>query len=612
MRMTSRRCWPIAATILALALSSSPASAEQFVAVDVTYTHSPETTKDSHYFVTPSAATPPNWKAPVNYAGGSVYMHFEVYSKPSNEGTQWVICFIGAPSYACTDAGVHTATGVYERSVKLPDIWQYDQVDWSKKITQIPIILKDASGVKIAPENVGAARSALFMPTRLRAVVTIVSAGGTYVPPSSIDAGAIDGGGAGDSTTADGMAGDPLDDATGVSIPDRGPDPTNTDGTTRPLEPVQTVGTMSEAGVEPNEMTTTYESEGVGCSVGHRQPSALFGFVVFFIVALRRRARGHRESGLALLLTCLASHCGADDPAPPASSLGGTAGQAATTTGNGHAGDNVSGSAGGAGAHADVDAVEDAATAVTIPSEVGVGNDATISTLDSSSPAACADPAVVCDDFEAGDLARWTKVETGGTFAIDSMHAYGGKSAVKLTIPANQRGGFLEQKGAPLFPLVNNTVWGRMMVFYESMANGHFDTIRGAPAGGGTPWCNIGGQGKALLFNYYSGNHDCWGTPNPKPPITTNKWMCWEWKYDGSKNEMDLWIDGKPTHSVVGVGGGCVSGGNATWAAPTFGSVRLGEFNAQTDGAQTRMWMDDIAIGTSGRIGCPPAADSPH
>ena len=40
--------------------------------------------------------------------------------------------------------------------------------------------------------------------------------------------------------------------------------------------------------------------------------------------------------------------------------------------------------------------------------------------------------------------------------------------------------------------------------------------------------------------------------------------------------------------------------------------IRLGEFNAQTDGAQTRMWMDDIAIGTSGRIGCPPAADSPH
>ena len=171
-----RRCLP-AAALLSLASSSTPARADQFVAVDVTYTHSADTTKDSHYFVKPSAATPSNWQAPVNYAGGSVYMHLEVLTKPSNEPTVWVICFIGSPGYACTDTGVHTTTGVYERNVTLPSIWQYDQVDWSKAITQIPIILKDDKNVKVAPENVGQARSALFMPTKLRAVVTIVSAG---------------------------------------------------------------------------------------------------------------------------------------------------------------------------------------------------------------------------------------------------------------------------------------------------------------------------------------------------------------------------------------------------------------------------------------------------
>ena len=223
--MTLQRRLPVVATLLSVAFSSALASADQFVAVDVTYTHSADTTKDSHYFVKPSAATPSNWRAPVNYAGGSVYMHLEVLTKPSNEPTVWVICFIGSPGYACTDTGVHTTTGVYERNVALPSIWQYDQVDWSKAITQIPIILKDDKNVKIAPENVGQARSALFMPTKLRAVVTIVSAGGTYVPPSSSNDGGIDGGSVGNTTDGSNPNIEPPDDAADGNAPDREPDP---------------------------------------------------------------------------------------------------------------------------------------------------------------------------------------------------------------------------------------------------------------------------------------------------------------------------------------------------------------------------------------------------
>jgi hypothetical protein len=328
------------------------------------------------------------------------------------------------------------------------------------------------------------------------------------------------------------------------------------------------------------------------------------------------RLRSGSFPTLALSLL-LAAGCGSDDVDGEAGMSGSRAGSGASGAGGSSAG--ATGGHGGsmeASGHAGNATLPEDANAGTAGGSSEAGSPGTggaeAGSIGDGGSAACPDPALVCDDFEDGDLVGWNKLETGGTFAVEGTHAYSGKSSVRLTIPANQRGGFLERTGMPLFPLKSNTIWGRMMVFFEDMASGHFDTIRGAPVGGGTPWCNIGGQFKDLLFNYYSGDHDCWGTPNPKPPIATGKWMCWEWKLDGSKNEMDLWTDGTLTHTVVGKGDGCVSGGNATWAAPTFGTVRLGEFNAQTAGAQTRMWMDDIALGTSGRIGCPKAGDSPH
>jgi hypothetical protein len=224
----------------------------------------------------------------------------------------------------------------------------------------------------------------------------------------------------------------------------------------------------------------------------------------------------------------------------------------------------------------------------------------------------CKNGALVCDDFEDGDLVGWRKSETGGKLEVEGTHAYSGKSAVRLTIPANQRGGFLQQRGAPLFPLPKKVLWGRMMVYFEDMAGGHFDTIRGGTAGGGTPWYNIGGQGKAYFLNYYTGGHDCWSVPAGRPAIPRNKWMCWEWTFDGNTNGISYWVDGKLVREVKGPGDGCVSGGNAPWVAPTFGSIQLGEFNAQTTGAQTRMWMDDIALGTEMRIGCPAASSTAH
>jgi hypothetical protein len=223
----------------------------------------------------------------------------------------------------------------------------------------------------------------------------------------------------------------------------------------------------------------------------------------------------------------------------------------------------------------------------------------------------CSSPKLLCDDFESGKLDRLKVVETGGKFTLDSTHVYSGAASALLTIPANQRGGFLRAQGAPLFPLEHDTVWGRLMVYFEDLPDGHFDTVRAGPAGGGTPWYNIGGQYKAMLMNYYSGPLDCYGTINGKPPLPLKKWVCWEFQYDGEKNSMTLWVDGALSHSITGQGNGCV-GQSGTWTAPTFGSVELGQFNAQTAGNQTRIWLDDIALGTSARLGCPAPSPAAH
>ena len=132
----------------------------------------------------------------------------------------------------------------------------------------------------------------------------------------------------------------------------------------------------------------------------------------------------------------------------------------------------------------------------------------------------CPASAVICEDFEDGNLDGWTQLVTGGTLAIDSAHAANGTSALSINIPANQRGGFIERTGAPLFPLPGKAMWGRVMVYFDSVSDGHTDVVRGAPVGGGTPWYNVGEQHGEILLNYYDGAAaDCWARPSPGRPV---------------------------------------------------------------------------------------------
>lgn len=181
------------ALVVGLAL---PARADQVVVADVTYEHSGTTTTDSHLRLDALAATPSDLHAPIDYAAGTAYVRLEVFTKPTDVGTRFQVCFEASPTYACTDqAPTYTTTGVYTWATPFASFYQGDMVDWSRGLGRVALILKDTMNGKPSPENVGAEISARYMPTQLRVTVTLVSPGGVYEPPSAaIDGGVADAG----------------------------------------------------------------------------------------------------------------------------------------------------------------------------------------------------------------------------------------------------------------------------------------------------------------------------------------------------------------------------------------------------------------------------------
>jgi hypothetical protein len=190
---THRQLW-LGAGLLATTMLSSRAARAEFVVVDVSYTHSAQTTTDSHYRVQPPVGTPSNWKSPIDYSAGEAWVRLEVKTKPPGDTpTRFQVCFELAVNYACTDqAPTYTKPGVYTWGTPFSNFYLGGPVDWSKGIRDTALILKDTNNVKPAPENVGDAVSARYMPTDLHVTVTLVPKGETYVPPAPGDGGGAD------------------------------------------------------------------------------------------------------------------------------------------------------------------------------------------------------------------------------------------------------------------------------------------------------------------------------------------------------------------------------------------------------------------------------------
>ena len=183
-------------SLLGAVTPAIPAAASSFVFTDVTYEHSPATTKDSHYRVMSSMETPTNWVSPVNYLEGRVHMRLEVLTKPAGEApTRYQVCFEVSP-YECTQQSpTYRTLGVVEWETSFSDFYfsaGSRKADWTKGVPDAALILKDDMNNKPAPENPGwEEKYKLYQPTKLHFTLTVLSKGEVYVPPTlpPVDAG---------------------------------------------------------------------------------------------------------------------------------------------------------------------------------------------------------------------------------------------------------------------------------------------------------------------------------------------------------------------------------------------------------------------------------------
>jgi MYXO-CTERM domain-containing protein len=287
-----------AAALAAASLGASAANAEQFVIADATYTHSGQTTSDSHYPVMPTAETPTNWQSPVDYTKGSVHVRLEVKTKPSATPTRFQICFEMKTNYCCTDqAPAYTAPGVYEWDTGVEQLWRPGPVDFTTGVVRSQLILKDTNNGKPSPENVGQDTSALYMPTDLSVTVTVVSNGADYQPPG----GPMPSGGSGGAAGSGGMAagaggsagtgggGAPAQTAGSAGAPVVVPQPNGGTGGM----PNQSAG-GSDPLPQAGSASTMAPADEASCSTsaGSSGPSrsALLGAVAAFGLMLRRKS----------------------------------------------------------------------------------------------------------------------------------------------------------------------------------------------------------------------------------------------------------------------------------------------------------------------------------
>jgi MYXO-CTERM domain-containing protein len=313
---------------MAVLLSSGSAHAAQVVVADVNYTHSAQTTTDSHYRVPPATGTPTDWTSPVAYSTGSAHVRLEVRTKPNTTTeTTFQVCFEATQNYGCTDISrPYTVTGLYEWDTPFARFFTPGPVPWERGILRVAILLKDTRNVKPAPENVGAATSALYMPTDVHVTVTIVSAGSTFQPPAGtapVDAGGV---GANPRDAADAGPAQPTGSEDAASLPDaRSPSPVQDSGLAEsPAGPIGSGGVQGTssppaaaqdaASVVPTPPSTGQGSgsgggpgsgkvpsgqpsagsnvSGSGCSVASRDaPADMVGVALAFALALAPRRR---------------------------------------------------------------------------------------------------------------------------------------------------------------------------------------------------------------------------------------------------------------------------------------------------------------------------------
>jgi MYXO-CTERM domain-containing protein len=293
----------VACAFAVLHLAAPPlahAQPPQMVTFDVTYTVS-TALPDAHYTVKPAANQPTNWRSPIDYAAGTAHFYLEVFTKPSDRPSTITVCFDGdLEAYGCTGTKLYTTTGTHVSSAAMSSTWQYSKIQWTRKRTEYHLVLKDDKN------NNGGRPRELYMPSKIRLVMTIVPPGGTYTPPAGSmvpDGGAPPSGDAGaapadaafamDASAASPDAAATTPDA-GAPAPDAAPAVVTADAAATPAPSKPKAPTMKPDPPAEEPAEEVASQGGGGCSVGGEGAVSGGGSLLLaaaMVVALGRRRR---------------------------------------------------------------------------------------------------------------------------------------------------------------------------------------------------------------------------------------------------------------------------------------------------------------------------------
>jgi hypothetical protein len=244
--------------------------------------------------------------------------------------------------------------------------------------------------------------------------------------------------------------------------------------------------------------------------------------------------------------------------------------------------------------------------------------------------------ALFCDDFESlsagvAPSGAWTTNPNNGSVTVDTTRAFRGTQSVKASTLSSAEAGstykqaFMGVSGAPVVPVPNQAIYGRMMFFLESAptTSVHWTFVDGTGTVPGQVYhatYRYGGQlpiegGSQLMANYDTTDFyqtppvgpqtDCYQHADAKV-VPVGQWSCAEWFFDGANANMRFWLDGAELTdlAVNRTGEGCVAPPmDQTWVAPTFERLNLGWESYQTDEARS-IWIDDVVFSTE-QVGCP-------
>ncbi|HET6282188.1 MAG TPA: hypothetical protein VFH73_14585, partial [Polyangia bacterium] len=253
--------------------------------------------------------------------------------------------------------------------------------------------------------------------------------------------------------------------------------------------------------------------------------------------------------------------------------------------------------------------------------------------------AACPATAIFCDDFEGfadGATAlgpKWVPYTNGGTVKVDASKPRGGNRALHVTTMANRASADILKVTADGSQVAPPVHWGRVMVWVAAVppqAHWSFTHASGPTAANRIAQVKYshGGQFGKLFAGYSVRNRPVnadgtfpprGGAPDPTDPqgtidcskrapmatVPLRQWVCWEWKYDATKNETQLYVNGteQTELTVMGRGDDCVGGINPAWDGPIYFNKVIIGWEQYQDAPAQEAWFDDVAVGPD-RIGC--------